>query len=490
MPRLDARDWHSQEYRERAFRWIDRGVGGFGVFLGTMDDTAKMIADVQAHAGGRLLIGADFEHGLAMRLEGAVAFPRAMALGRTVTGITEHVAAAIAEEMRALGVHWNWAPVCDINSDPRNPIINTRSFGENAEVVSEHAVAYITGLQKNGILACAKHVPGHGDTAVDSHLEMPRLTVERAVADVREFVPFRAAIAAGVGSLMIGHMLVPFLDDRHPASLSPAVVTDLVRREWGFTGLITTDALDMGAITGTYDAGTAAVRAIAAGNDVVLLPANVDEAIDALERAVEDGTLSPERIEQSVQRWKAAMESMSGKPPVTGVDQNAHAAMALQAGDAAIRMQGQTSLLPVTQHEHIAAFAVIDEADADAATSWFGYLAQAMENNVDMGFIDGTVTEEELAEYRSGIEGAGVIVFAFFGRAVAHRGRIPGVERVPEIMRSLAGGRPTIVVACGSPYGVEDLPADLTLYTYSDTLPSVAASVLRLVGRAARPSVS
>jgi hypothetical protein len=162
----------------------------------------------------------------------------------------------------------------------------------------------------------------------------------------------------------------------------------------------------------------------------------------------------------------------------------------LQAGDAAIRMQGQTSLLPVTQHEHIAAFAVIDEADADAATSWFGYLAQAMENNVDMGFIDGTVTEEELAEYRSGIEGAGVIVFAFFGRAVAHRGRIPGVERVPEIMRSLAGGRPTIVVACGSPYGVEDLPADLTLYTYSDTLPSVAASVLRLVGRAARPSVS
>jgi beta-N-acetylhexosaminidase len=455
-----------------------------------MDDTAKMIADVQRHAGGRLLIGADFEHGLAMRLEGAVAFPRAMALGRTVAGITEHVASAIGEEMRALGVHWNWAPVCDINSDPRNPIINTRSFGEHVDVVSEHAVAYITGLQARGVIACAKHVPGHGDTAIDSHVEMPRLTVERTTADIREFAPFRAAIAGGVRSLMIGHMLVPFLDDQHPASLSPAVVTDLVRREWGFTGLITTDALDMGAITNAYDAGTAAVRAIAAGNDVVLLPADVDEAIDALERAVQNGTLSEERIAQSVKRWEDALAFARSAPPVTGVDQNAHAAMALQAGDAAIRQQGETSLLPITKHEHIAAFAVIDEADADAATSWFGYLAQAMENNVDMGFIDGTVTEAELDEYRSGIEGAGVIVFAFFGRAVAHRGRIPGVERVPEIMRSLAGGRPTIVVACGSPYAIEQLPADLTLYTYSDTLPSVAASVLRLVGRAARPSVS
>ena len=172
MPRLDADQWSDPAYREAAFALIDRGVRAFGIFLGTLEETMTMLQELQRRAGNTLFFGADHEFGLPMRLrEGGIAFPRAMALGRTLPGITEHIAQAIAHEMRAAGLHWNWAPVADINSDPENPIVNTRAFGEDAETVSTHASAFVRGLQAGGVLACAKHVPGHGATRVDSHID-------------------------------------------------------------------------------------------------------------------------------------------------------------------------------------------------------------------------------------------------------------------------------------------------------------------------------
>lgn len=487
MPRVDAIHWSDEAYREKVFGWIDRGIGGVGIFRGTLDATADMISDLQGRAGRKLLIAADFEHGLSMRLtEGGIAFPRAMALGKTLPGITEHVAKCIAEEARAIGVHWNWAPVADINSNPNNPIVNVRGFGEDAETVATHALAYVNGTQSMHVLACVKHAPGHGETAVDSHLSLPTIDIDQHLADSREFIPFKRCIEGGVRSVMMGHILVPFLDALRPASLSADVVTGLVRHTWGFDGLITTDALDMGAITSMYTAGDAAVMAVLAGNDVVLLPQDVDAAIEALIAAYDDGRITEERLAVSEKRWQEArtFAGVGKRHDIQPVDQSTHAMIALQAANGALRLSGDEALLPITNHQQVAAFAVIDEHEADAATAWFHYLAQATELNIDMGYIDGTISDRDLAGLQEGIVSADVIIFAFFGSAVSHRGRLPGLERIPEIMDALCEGRPRIVVACGSPYGFDTISANLTMYAYSDTTPSLAATVLRLIGRA------
>jgi beta-glucosidase-like glycosyl hydrolase len=337
-------------------------------------------------------------------------------------------------------------------------------------------------------MACAKHVPGHGDTAVDSHMAMPTIAITREVAETREFLPFRAAIDAGVASLMMGHILVPFLDPDRPASLSPTVISDLVRTSWGFDGLVTTDALDMRAITTSYNAGDAAVLAFEAGNDVLLLPDDPIEAIEALSNALESERIGMDRLDDSERRWEVArrfvrpLPSEQQQPPV---DLSSHAHMALLAADAAIRINGDTSLLPLGSTQPFAAFAVIDEREADAATTWCNYLAQATEGNSDFAFIDGSISDEECDTMASGVADASVIIFSFFGSAVAYRGSMTSHERIPDVMQRIAAGKPIIVVSCGSPYGMESLPSAMSVYTYSDTMPSLAACVMRLIGRPA-----
>jgi len=488
MIRADAEKWSDSDYRDGIYRAIDRGIGGVGVFKGDVETTATMISELQKRGGNKLLIGADFEHGLGMRLEGGVSFPRAMALGKTDPRITELIAAAIADETRALGVHWNWAPVADINSNPQNPIINIRSYGETPDVVAAHASAYVRGLQSRGVVACAKHVPGHGDTKVDSHVDMPRIDIDAYKAAQREFIPFLACIQSGVKSLMVSHILIPFYDNTLPASLSPNVVTGLMRNQWKFDGIIVTDALDMHAITKRFGTGEAALLALKAGVDVILLPADTTEAIKALSTAADNGELDEEMIDASIQRMNDARtfstefaQKLGEKN--TSIDQPAHAMMALKAADASMKLDGDASLLPLLQFDQVAAFAVIDEAEANTATAFFHYLAEATELNIDFGFIDGTIENRDLEGLLEGIHNASCVIFAFFGTAVAFRGRLPGLEKIPEIMDRLTGQRKRIVIACGSPYGITDFSADLTINTYSDTTPSLAALVLRLIGR-------
>jgi len=488
--RADAKNWDNPDYRQGLLDLVDDGIGGVCVFMGDLDATATMIAELQVRAGGRLLISADYEFGLPMRLDGGIAFPRAMALGRTLPGITSHVAACIAEEAAAIGVHWNFAPVCDVNADPRNPIINTRSFGEDSTTVAQHATAFIEGTQSRYVIACAKHAPGHGDTHVDSHVDMPTVHVTREIAEAREFLPFRAAIAAGVRSLMMGHIVFPFLDPDLPASLSHAVVTDLVRSAWGFKGLIVTDAMDMKAIADRWNSSEAAVLALNAGNDAILLPEHPVMAIAGLRTALADGTIANEAVAIRLARWNEARAFVEkATKPGTQVDQNSHAMIALQAADAGMSASGDETLLPILG-KHVAAFAVVSETDSEAATLWLHYLAGATEGSCDYAFIDGSIADSDLEEMRSGIEGADVVMFAFFARAVAYRGALPGWDRVPDVMKRIACGRPIIVVSCGSPYGMEALPADFRLYTYSETMPSLAASVMRLVGRSPAPSTA
>ncbi|MFP5247478.1 MAG: glycoside hydrolase family 3 protein, partial [Thermoanaerobaculia bacterium] len=247
-------------------------VGGVIWFKTTTIEAKRVNAELQSLARVPLLISADLEAGMGMRFTDADWWPPAMAIAATgEPAFAEEMGRATAREALAIGIRHILAPVADVNVDPANPVINTRSFGEDPHEVARYVTAFIRGVQDEGALATAKHFPGHGDTHVDSHLALPRLDVTRERLEQVELVPFRAAITAGVASVMLGHLAVPCIEDV-PATLSPKAVALL--RSMGFEGLVITDAMDMGALQ--LDAGEAAVRALEAGVDQVLYSADTD----------------------------------------------------------------------------------------------------------------------------------------------------------------------------------------------------------------------
>jgi beta-N-acetylhexosaminidase len=289
-------------------------VGGFinitegsplGVVKSQAYPTAVLANQLQAKSKLPLLIGADFERGTAMRLDEGTSFPTAMALAAAGNPNDAYTMGKItALEGRAVGVQWVYAPDSDVNNNPDNPIINTRSFGENPQKVAEYVAAFVRGVQENGALATAKHFPGHGDTSTDSHMDLPVIKASRKRIESLELVPFRAAIAAGADSIMTGHLAIPALEPNPdvPATLSPNILNNLLRKELGYQGLVVTDAMDMGGITVRYAPGNAAVRAFAAGVDALLMPPVPDAAVDALKDAVISGRISRERLDASVRR--------------------------------------------------------------------------------------------------------------------------------------------------------------------------------------------
>ncbi|HXU36744.1 MAG TPA: glycoside hydrolase family 3 N-terminal domain-containing protein, partial [Blastocatellia bacterium] len=269
---------------------------------------ALLINHLQELAKVPLWITADFEGGVGLRYIGATRLPRAMAMGATGNPEMAYQAARItAEEARALGVQVNFYPVTDVNNNARNPIINIRSFGGDPNQVGLMARAYIRGSQEHGVMATAKHFPGHGDTSTDSHLELPVVDVDRARLNSIELPPFRAAIEEGVGGVMSAHIALPQIEtERLPATLSPKMLTGILRGEMKFNGVIFTDALNMRGVVAHYPEGEAAVRAIKAGADVLLYPPTVEQAFVAVKRAVEAGEIKESRLDESVRRILSA----------------------------------------------------------------------------------------------------------------------------------------------------------------------------------------
>ncbi len=270
---------------------------GMAVFLNQMQKLSKV----------PLLIGSDFERASSMRVTGGTQFPHGMAFGATGDlSASKFEGLITAREARALGVHWVFAPVADVNNNPKNPVINIRAYGENPDEVSAHVVAFIEGAHSDPnskVLVTAKHFPGHGDTDVDSHYGLPRLTIQRDRMDAMELKPFRAAIAAGVDSIMTAHMAVPALDDSGvPSTVSPKVLTDLLRNELHFKNLIVTDAMNMQGLTEMFNPGEASVRSIQAGADVLLMPPDPELSIRAVVAAVEKGRIPRARLNESVLR--------------------------------------------------------------------------------------------------------------------------------------------------------------------------------------------
>ncbi len=276
--------------------------------------TVTLLNHLQSESRLPLLIAGDFERGvLPPRLFGTTVFPHAMAFGATGNlAYAEEFGRITAQESRALGVHWNLFPVADVNSNPANPIIGTRAFGENPQQVGDLVAAYIRGARANGMLTTAKHFPGHGNTAVDSHISAPSVNEDAERLSAVDLPPFRKAIAAGVDAVMTAHVRVPALDPdpTHVATTSHRIVTDLLKGQLGFSGMVVTDALDMAGLSARYAAnpGRAAVDAFKAGNDVLTMPANLDASYRAMLDAVRAGEISEDRIDASVRKNSESQE--------------------------------------------------------------------------------------------------------------------------------------------------------------------------------------
>jgi beta-glucosidase len=305
--------------------WLeDLAVGGVILLGGSAAELGLRSHQLQEWAKIPLLIAADIEEGVGQRFAGATWFPPPLAIAAIAQRnlaqakqYAEQMGAVTAEEALAIGINWVLAPVVDVNNNPQNPVINVRAFGETPEVVSQLSTAFLQGASQYPVLTAAKHFPGHGDTATDSHLDLPVLPHGLARLAELELLPFERAIAAGVDAVMSAHLQIPALDATYPATLSHRILTQELRQRLGFDGLIVTDALVMGAIANRYGANEAPVLAVEAGADILLMPVDPAGAIQAVCEAVETGRIAPARIQASVERiWKAKQKV--GIPRLTG----------------------------------------------------------------------------------------------------------------------------------------------------------------------------
>lgn len=440
-------------------------VGGVIWFESTTAEVRRVTAELQEAAETPLLVSADLESGLGMRFTDATWWPPAMALAAVGDlDLAEEQARISAVESRQIGVNHILAPVADVNVDPGNPVINTRSFGEDAAEVALFTAAYVRGINSGGCLSTAKHFPGHGDTRVDSHRALPVLEVTRERLEQVELVPFRAAIEAGVSSVMMGHLAVPALDDTPapvlrefenvygtshgevtsdgtlPATVSARMI-ELLRGELGFDGLVVTDAFDMGGLAAHFDAGEAAVRAIEAGEDQVLFSADTDAAIAAVTRAVRSGRIRQSRIDESVQRVLGAKRECGGALPALPRPAGSSRSLAQSIAQRSITLVRDASgLLPLSGR----ATTVV--------------VTDLMEGNPLAEFTPDHVIH---AETRAADIDADVLLLLLALRPKSGLGRIS----VPKVARDLAGkhAKRTIAVSFGSPYLLREL-GDVSTY--------------------------
>ncbi|MER7154117.1 glycoside hydrolase family 3 protein, partial [Streptomyces lydicus] len=367
-------------------RRLGEGLVSVGLFGRNIEDPAQLAALTARLRRERpdLLVAIDEEGGDVTRLEvrGGSSFPGNHALGAVDdTALTRAVARELGRRLAACGVNLNWAPSADVNSNPDNPVIGVRSFGADPQLVARHTAAYVAGLQSAGVAACTKHFPGHGDTAVDSHHDLPRITADLATLQERELVPFRAAIAAGTRAVMSAHILLPALDGTHPATLSPAALHGLLRAPvaeggLGFDGLIVTDGMEMRAIAATYGIERGSVLAIAAGADAICVGgglADEDTVLrlrDALVRAVRDGELPEQRLADAAARVRA----LAHRPGSPDAGEGAAPApdIGLTAARRALRRTpgGGRPYEPLTAPAYVAAFTPLANFAVGDETPW------------------------------------------------------------------------------------------------------------------------
>lgn len=471
-------------------------VGGICLFGGEVYETAHLTNLLQSWAKTPLLVASDFERGAGNQITNATLFPPLMAIGASGSEeLAYRMGQITAVEGRAMGVQQTFSPVVDVNVNPDNPIINVRSVGESPALVARLARAFIRGVQDNGMIATAKHFPGHGDTAEDSHIGLPTISADRARLDRVELYPFREAVAAGVGAIMSSHLFVPALDPTPglPATLSPAVMTGLLRGEMGFRGLLVTDAMEMGGITNSFSPEEAALRAVAAGIDQVLLPLEPEKVIAHLAAAARDGRLPMKRLDEAARRILEA-KSRAGLDRRRFVDVDrlgtvvapeASRDWAIRAFEAAATLaRNDGGVLPLAPGGDV----VVLSLSSDPGDYFAGQaFAQAMKKRhpaAAVFYADGDTGRETLdaAAVRAEAETTRAVVVALFSRLGAWKGNVDLAPKHAALVERLAAGpAPVIVVSFGSPYflrNVPDVDAYLCLYRSTPETQQIAARAL------------
>lgn len=455
-----------------AARWIDSlEVGGLIVSVGSPYDIAAKLNALQLRSKLPLLISADLEWGAGMRLTGGTTFPPIMAVGATGDPLDAYtMGRAAALEGRAVGIHVNFAPDADVNNNPLNPIINTRSFGEDPAQVGKLVAAFVRGLRDHGMLSTLKHFPGHGDTETDSHIGLPTIRAGYARLDSIELVPFRAGIAAGADIVMSAHIAFPaFTGDIDPGTLSAAVMNGLLRDTLGFRGLVVTDALTMGAIVSKYGAGEATVRAFLAGSDLLLMPADPDSAVAAMTTAVQTGRIATARLDQSVRRMLEIKQRLGlfvrRTVPLdsipTGVGRRALLDAAEDLASRAVTLVRDTLGTVKTLRAKPQRIALI--AYADELASFTGQrMAEVLRSAGDtVSFFrlwpsSGTLSYDSA---RTTIARAPTVVFAANVRPLTSRGTIALPDSLARLIMATDSAKPTVLVSLGSPYLLNQAPS-------------------------------
>ncbi|MFD0054717.1 glycoside hydrolase family 3 protein [Streptomyces sp. NPDC127168] len=365
--------------------WLLRRLGEglasvalFGRNVRTPDQVAALTAQLRAERED-VLVAIDEEGGDVTRLEVRTgsSFPGNHALGAVDdVGLTREVAAELGRRLADCGVNFNWAPSADVNSNPDNPVIGVRSFGASTDLVARHTAAYVTGMQSAGVATCTKHFPGHGDTGIDSHHAVPRIDVDASVLAERDLVPFRAAIAAGSRAVMSAHILAPALDPDRPATLSRRILTDLLRGELGYDGLIVTDGIEMRAISGTYGIERGSALAIAAGADAICVGGGlcdedtVRRLSDALVEAVRSGELPEERLADAADRVRALSRWTAANRPDPRTAGAPDEEVGLRAARRALRVTATEGFGPLTAPPFVAAFTPVANIAVGDETPW------------------------------------------------------------------------------------------------------------------------
>jgi beta-N-acetylhexosaminidase len=488
-PRAGGARW------ERARRLVtDRKVGGLIVGVGSSWGTASWLNRLQAWSEVPLLVGADLEWGPGTRLQGATVLPMNMAI--SASGPPSMAAAAgriTATEARAAGVHMAFAPVADVNVNPENPVINTRSYGSDPGAVSDRVVAFIEGARSAGLLTVVKHFPGHGDTETDSHLALPVLRADRWRLEDVELRPFRAAIGAGVDGVMTAHLAVPALDPgpERPATLSPPILTGLLRNRLRFDGLVVTDALHMDGVGDRAEAASVAVEAIRAGADILLIPPDEGEAIGAVAAAVRRGVLSEARIDRSVRRVlaaKAAAGLNQGRVVNLGrllaqVGRSDHEAWGRRVAERSITLvRGRPDVLPLGVRDRSVLTVLYDDGRRHESGARFEAALAERGARVMAVRLSRRSGAAALDRVRRLARDADLTVFASFSKAVPWRGSLGLPWDIADLAADLAaGGAP--IVSFGDPYLLGQLPSACTyLLAWSDAAVSQEAAARALTG--------
>lgn len=494
MPKAAIVDKKNSEYKKLLKLVKDYKIGGFIYLKGDLEKQIDLTNDLQKAAEIPLLFSADYERGLGMRLEGTIEFPYNMGIGAANNSLlTFKMGKAVAEEARAIGVHINFAPLLDINTDYRNPIIDIRAYSANPHIVAQQSLSYLSGLKHGELANTAKHFPGHGATDIDSHRKLPVINRSQSEMEENELIPFRHAINYGVNAVMTGHLEVPAYEPESnlPATLSKKITTDLLKNKLDFRGLVITDAMNMRAITDNYSHQEAAKLAVQAGNDIILFPKNVKESLEGIVNAIKDGEIPETRIDESVRKilalkkiLKLDKNKLVDKEKALGtIAKNDHKRLAKKLAQKSITLiKDEQKLIPVNPADYKKIVCIGINDNRPKGTPVFIKDLKKEIKKLKKYELHSRNKQRSFNRALNAAKKADLIILPLYIYSFSLNKKPEHLKKLNIFLNKLLDlKKPTIIISFGTPYLIVDLPGIQTYicaYGQTDIVQSVMTDAL------------